>query len=90
MWENTNYCWVVVCKNWVHRRQNLFVGHKILLGEADRFTPPPIINGQFKVRCHDCRKEYFYKPSELRRSEQELPDGFTPHPLFRGDSETPQ
>lgn len=86
MWEDTNYCWVVVCKNfWVHRRQNLFVGHKIPLGEADRFSRVPRLplGDRFAVRCDDCGKEYLYKPSEVRRSEQELPNGFTPHPLFR-------
>lgn len=86
MWEDVRYSWVVVCKNdWVHRRQNLFSGHKILLGEADPFSSVPRLplGDRFAVRCDDCGKEYLYKTSEVRRSEQEVPNDFTPHPLFR-------
>lgn len=33
------YCWIVICKNSrYHRRQNLFYGHKILLGETDAYS----------------------------------------------------
>lgn len=84
MWEDRQYCWVVICKNrWYHVRQNLFFGHRILLGETDSVTPLPALNGRFTVRCDDCRKEYSYKPEEVRRFDQELPESFTPHPLFR-------
>src|ERR1700687_6467862 len=46
-------------------------------------TPRPSLEGRFSVQCDDCRKEYFYKPSEVLKYEQELSDSFTPHPLFR-------
>src|SRR5947207_1812117 len=30
MWEDSRYCWVVICKNhWFHVRQNIFFGHRI-------------------------------------------------------------
>src|SRR5258708_38961019 len=35
------------------------------------------------VRCDECHKEYRYKPSDLLRFEQELPESFSPHPLFQ-------
>jgi hypothetical protein len=84
MWVDSQYCWVVVCKNhWFHRRPNLFHTHRIALGETDAVTPRPKIDRAFFVRCDDCGKEYSYKPSEVLRYEQDLPESFTPHPLFR-------
>jgi len=84
MWENSDYCWVVLCKNsWFHLRRNLFSSHRIPLGETDAVTPLPVLTGPFPVRCDECGKEYFYKPSDVRRYEQQLPQEFTPHPLFR-------
>ena len=80
----SRYFWVVLCKNhWFHVRKNLFFRHKILLGETDAITPRPAIDQRFKVRCDECGKEYTYKSSEVLRVEQEPPEGFTPHPLFR-------
>ncbi len=32
---------------------------------------------------YECGKEYLYKPLDVRRNEQHLPESFTPHPLFR-------
>jgi hypothetical protein len=84
MWADSHYVWVVLCKNhWAHLRVNLFYRHRIPLAETDPVDPRPVLNGPFRVRCDSCRKEYFYKPSEVLRFEQELPDNFTPHPLFR-------
>lgn len=84
MWEDSNYCWVVLCKNsWFHLRQSLFSSHRIPLGETDAVMSAPALDGPFAVRCDECGKEYLYKPSELRRFEQDLPESFTPHPLFR-------
>ena len=84
MWEDSNYCWVVLCKNtWFHFRQSLFSSHRIPLGETDAVMSPPALDGPFRVRCDECGKEYLYKPSDLRRHEQELPESFTPHPLFQ-------
>jgi hypothetical protein len=84
MWVDSHYCWVVLCKNqWFHLRQNLFFRHRIPLAETDPLAPPPSLRGRFNVRCDLCGKEYRYKPSEVLRFEQELPDSFTPHPLFR-------
>lgn len=84
MWADSHYVWVVLCKNhWAHLRINLFYRHRIPLAETDPVDPRPVLNGPFRVRCDSCGKEYFYKPSEVLRFEQELPDNFTPHPLFR-------
>ena len=87
MWEDSHYCWVVVCKNrWFHLRQNFFYGHKIPLAETDAFASLPALERPFAVRCDECGKEYLYKTSDVRRFEQELPESFTPHPLFREDN----
>jgi hypothetical protein len=84
MWVDSHYCWVVLCKNhWFHLRQNLFFRHRIPLAETDPVAPRPSLEGRFRVQCDDCRREYFYKTSEVLKYEQELPDTFTPHPLFR-------
>lgn len=84
MWVDSHYCWVVLCKNhWFHLRQNLFFRHRIPLAETDPVAPRPSLEGRFSVRCDDCRREYFYKPSDVLKYEQELSDSFTPHPLFR-------
>jgi hypothetical protein len=86
MWEDYHYCWVVRCKNhWFHLRQNIFYRHRILLGEADVYSHSPDIKGKFKVRCDTCHKEYVYKPSDVMKYEQETPESFSPHPLFRLD-----
>jgi hypothetical protein len=84
MWADSHYVWVVLCKNhWFHLRKNLFYRYRIALAETDPVDPRPVLNGPFRVRCDECGKEYFYKPSEVLRFEQELPENFTPHPLFR-------
>ena len=84
MWEDSSYCWVVLCKNhWFHLRQNIFFGHRIPLGETDAIMPRPALEERFRVRCDACGKEYVYKSSEVRRFNQQLPESFTPHPLFR-------
>lgn len=83
MWEDSQYVWVVICRNtWFHRRRNLWFGHKIPLGETDAFAPLPV-RGRFTVRCDECGKECQYKPEDVLRAEQELPESFTPHALFR-------
>jgi hypothetical protein len=88
VWEDSRYCWVVFCKNhWFHFRQALFSSQRIPLGETDAVMPPPALSGRFRVRCDVCGKQYFYRPSEVRKYEQELPEPFAPHPLFRGDGE---
>jgi hypothetical protein len=88
MWEDSNYCWVVLCKNhWFHFRQTLLTSHRIPLGETDGVMSLPAIEGRFSVRCDDCGKEYLYKASDVRRYEQELPESFFPHPLFRQGEE---
>jgi hypothetical protein len=88
MWEDSNYCWVVLCKNhWFHLRQNLFASHRIPLGETDAVAALPPIKERFRVRCDECGTQYLYRLSDVRRYEQELPESFAPHPLFRGDGE---
>jgi hypothetical protein len=84
MWEDANYCWVVLCKNhWFHIRQNLFFRHRIPLAETDAVTPLPSLGKRFTVRCDECRKTYTYTPKDVLRVELELPESFKPHPLFR-------
>ena len=85
MWEDGQYCWVVVCKNSrFHRDTNVLYGHRIPLGKTDAFEPLPALNGPVTIRCDECGKEYSYQPAEVLRFEQELPQDFAPHPLFRG------
>ena len=81
--EEEPYCWVVICKNHkFHKHQNLFFGHKILLGEANPYLPPPAIPSAITVHCDDCGHRDLYNPSELVRVETEIPPSFTPHPEF--------
>jgi hypothetical protein len=83
MWEDRDYCWVVLCKNhWFHLRQSLFVGHRIPLARTNAVMTLPALDGSFTVRCDDCGKVCHYKPSDVLRYEQDLPESFTPHPLF--------
>ncbi len=84
MWDTDRYLWVVICKNkWFHRRVNLYYGHKIPLGITDAFTPPPPLDGPFRVRCDSCGSEYSYDLEELLRLELAVPESFSPHALFR-------
>ena len=82
-YNNTQYYWVVLCKNRrFHHKGNLSYEHRIVLGEADAFSPPPLVDGQLKVRCDNCGEEYSYKPKEVLRAEIDVPENFVPHPLF--------
>jgi len=82
-WEDSNYCWVVVCKNhWFHHHPNTFNVHRIPLGETDTVALRPPINTPFAVRCDECGREYSYKASDVLRWEMEVPSSFVPHPLF--------
>src|SRR5215472_11494647 len=88
MWVDSNYCWVVVCKNHgFHGRGNFFSAHRIPLGETDAVMPRPRINKPFRVRCDECGKEYTYQPSDVLKYEMEVPPSFTVHPLFRDSLE---
>jgi hypothetical protein len=88
MWEDSNYCWVVLCKNhWFHMRQNIFSSHRIPLGETDGVLSLPALDTRFTVRCDECGKDYIYRPSDVRRYNQELPESFIAHPLFRLEQE---
>jgi hypothetical protein len=84
MWEDSRYFCVVLCKNhWFHVPKNLFFRHRILLAETDAIASRPAIDTRFRVRCDQCGKEYLYKASEVLRCEQqEIPESFSPHPLF--------
>ena len=83
IWEDENYCWVVLCKNhWYHVRENFLFRHRIILGRTDAVSPPPKLHAPFSVKCDTCEREYLYDPSDLLRYEAELPDSFTPHLLF--------
>jgi len=86
-WLETEYCWVVVCKNSkVHGRENPPNAHRIPLAWTDAVAPRPAIEKPFSVRCDGCGGEYTYKPAEVLRFEQNLPPSFTPHPLFREEA----
>src|SRR2546429_3471777 len=77
MWVDSNYCWVVVCKNhWFHGRGNFFSVHRIPLGETDAVLPRPDIDKPFLVRCDECGKEYTYTPSDVLKYEMEAPAPF--------------
>jgi hypothetical protein len=90
MWEDSNYCWVVLCKNhWFHLAKNLLFKHRIPLGFADAYMSVPNLNSPFSVKCNVCGAVYSYEPSEVLRVEQDLPDSFKPHPLFRGEGVDP-
>ena len=85
MSEDRDYFWVVLCKNHrFHHKGNISYAHQIALGETDAFSPLPMLTEQVKVRCDDCGAEHSYKPSEILRNEIEIPESFTPHPLFSG------
>lgn len=87
MWEDSSYCWVVICQSYFHHmKQNLFHGHRIALGVTDAVNSRPAIDQRFVARCDDCGKEYVYKPSEVFRYEQEPPEQFRPHPLFQEET----
>ena len=89
MWEDPNYCWIVLCKNhWFHMLQSFLVRHRIPLAETDAFASPPPLPKHFTVRCDDCRKTYTYKPKDVLRSELELPESFKPHHLFLEEPES--
>lgn len=84
MAEDGEYCWIVICKNHrFHNRENLFSGHRIVLGETDAYSPQPALDGELTVRCDECGKEYFYKPKEVLRAQLDTPGDFRPHPLFQ-------
>lgn len=79
----TDYYWVVICKNRrFHRKLNLGYEHHILLGETDSVSPLPMLTDQIKVRCDNCGEEYAYGNKEVLRAEMEVPNTFVPHPLF--------
>ena len=83
MWEDTHYCWVVLCKNfWCQIRQSAFYKHRIPLAETDVYSQAPQIKTKLKVRCDLCQREYLYARTEVMRYEQELPANFSPHALF--------
>lgn len=88
LWVDSNYCWVVVCRNnWFHRRPNIFNVHRIPLGLTDAVMPRPDIDKPFVARCDECGKAYTYAPSDVLKYEMEVPPSFVAHPLFRSSLE---
>jgi len=84
MWDTSEYCWVVICKNHkFHHQKNHLFGHRIPLGVTDAFTPRPALTGPLVIRCDECGAEHSYEPAEVMRYEEVFPDSLTPHPLFR-------
>jgi len=83
-WDDKQYYWVVICKNrHFHEHQNIWFGHKILLGETDSFSSLPITLPRIRVACDSCGKEYEYSQKEILRAESDPIAGFEEHPLFR-------
>ncbi len=79
----TDYFWVVICKNHrFHHKGNIGYVHHILLGETDAISPLPMLTEQIKVRCDSCGEENAYKSSDVMRAQVEVPSNFAPHPLF--------
>ena len=84
LWVDSEYCWVVICKNHLfHRHPNIFNVHRIPLGQTDGVMPRPPIPEVFLVKCDECKKEYRYQPSKVLRYEMEPPPSFEPHALFK-------
>jgi|GEM_PF-1301252 len=84
MWDTSEYCWVVICKNHkFHHQKNQLFGHRIPLGVTDAFTPRPVLTGPLVIRCDECGAEHSYEPAEVMRYEEVFPESLTPHPLFR-------
>ena len=80
----TDYYWVVVCKNRrFHHKGNVGYEHKILLGETDPYAGLPMLPDAIEVHCDNCGQEYSYKRKEIMRDEVQVPERFTPHPLFK-------
>jgi hypothetical protein len=83
-WGDKQYFWVVICKNrHFHEHQNIWFGHKILLGETDSISDLPIIAPRIVVRCDACHKEYEYSRKEILKYESDPVDSYVEHPLFR-------
>lgn len=83
MLYQTDYFWVVICKNHrFHHKGNTGYEHHILLGETDAISPLPMLTEQIKVRCDSCGEESSYKSTEVMRAQLEVPSNFAPHPLF--------
>ena len=81
MSERPNYWWIVTCKNHLFHQQREYP-----FAPTDAFAPLPTIDDQFLVRCDEWGKTYTYRPSEVWRSEQELPHTFKLHRLFQDSS----
>lgn len=83
-WEDKQYFWVVVCKNrHFHEHQNIWFGHRILLGETDSISDLPISAPRITVKCDACGKENEYSRKEILKFESDPVDSFVEHPLFR-------
>jgi hypothetical protein len=83
MWDTSEYCWIVVCKNRKFHQSKGRFGHRIPLAETDAYSARPVLDGNLVVRCDECGEERSYEPEEVLRYEQSVPESFTPHPLFR-------
>ena len=83
-WEDKQYFWVVICKNHhFHNHENIWFGHRILLGETDSYSDLPVTAPRITVRCDDCHKEYEYSQKEILKFESEPVASFVEHPMFR-------
>lgn len=92
MSERPNYCWIVPCKNDLFHQQreylyfrHPYITHGIALAPTDAFAPLPTLDEHFLVQCDECGETYTYTPAEVCKSEQDLPESFTSHPLFSNE-----
>lgn len=84
MLTERDYFWVVLCKNHrFHHKGNTSYSHQIALGETDAYSPLPMLTQKVTVKCDNCGEEYAYKQSDILRNIIEVPQGFTPHPMFK-------
>ena len=58
MWEDRNYCWIVLCKNhFYHLMHNFLFKHRIPLGFADAYMSvhrsmvPSALSAMYVARC---------------------------------------
>jgi hypothetical protein len=72
MWGDSEYCWVVFCRNWWFHRENILYGHRIPLAETDAVASLPPLKDHFMVRCDSCGKEYRYEPTDVFRYDHDL------------------
>ena len=69
MQYDTDYFWVVCCKNRrYHHKNNTSFEHLIRLAETDSYSSLPILPNPLTVRRDNCGEEYAYKSIDVLRN----------------------